>query len=47
MYDMKIMRNLKHFFLVLVLAFLLVFGGMRFLGAGVSVPITHYFVYRE
>ena len=44
---MKILKNLKHIFIVWAILMLTVFGVVRIFGDDFLLPITHFFVYRE
>jgi class 3 adenylate cyclase/CHASE2 domain-containing sensor protein len=44
---MQFVRNLKHIFIVFLIVFVAIFGIMKFFGAHFSLPLTHFFIYRE
>jgi class 3 adenylate cyclase/CHASE2 domain-containing sensor protein len=41
------MRNLKHIFIAFLIVFVSIFGTLRIFGDDFSLPLTHFFVYRE
>jgi CHASE2 domain len=44
---MQYKKNLKHICIISLFTLLSIWGVMRIFGADFSVPITHFFVYRE
>ncbi len=44
---MQFSRNLKHILVIAMITLFAIFGVMRLFGSTFSIPITHFFVYRE